>query len=120
MFLGVAEQFALAEASMNVWSMTDGLEQPSTSSQVPHNHLLSQFLLDGGMMGVPQHLYSLHSHIYGDPRVIPPLSETVSPTTSTQPQTEVQLESRGPPVNAEATVRHVDSSSLSEDDVFYN
>lgn len=30
---GVAEQFALAEAAMNVWSMTDGLEEPSTSIQ---------------------------------------------------------------------------------------
>lgn len=31
--LGVAEQFALAEAAMNVWSMNDSLEQPSTSFQ---------------------------------------------------------------------------------------
>ncbi|XP_068197444.1 protein FAM131C isoform X2 [Antennarius striatus] len=30
---GVAEQFALAEAAMDVWSMTDSLEQPSTSLQ---------------------------------------------------------------------------------------
>ncbi|KAJ0064642.1 hypothetical protein NL108_011493, partial [Boleophthalmus pectinirostris] len=29
----VAEQFALAEAAMNVWSMGDGLERPSTSLQ---------------------------------------------------------------------------------------
>ena len=32
-FTGVAEQFALAEAAMNVWAMNDGLEQPSTSLQ---------------------------------------------------------------------------------------
>ncbi len=32
-FTGVAEQFALAEAAMNVWSMNDSLEQPSTSLQ---------------------------------------------------------------------------------------
>lgn len=32
-FTGVAEQFALAEASMNVWSLNDSLEQPSTSLQ---------------------------------------------------------------------------------------
>ncbi|XP_016536221.1 protein FAM131C isoform X2 [Poecilia formosa] len=30
---GVAEQFALAEAAMNMWSMSDNAEQPSTSSQ---------------------------------------------------------------------------------------
>lgn len=30
---GVAEQFALAEAAMNVWSMSDNTEQPSTSLQ---------------------------------------------------------------------------------------
>lgn len=32
-FAGVAEQFALAEASMNVWSLNDGLQQPSSSLQ---------------------------------------------------------------------------------------
>ncbi|XP_027880086.1 protein FAM131C isoform X2 [Xiphophorus couchianus] len=30
---GVAEQFALAEAAMSMWSMSDNVEQPSTSSQ---------------------------------------------------------------------------------------
>lgn len=33
LFTGVAEQFALAEAAMNVWSMNDGIDQPSTSLQ---------------------------------------------------------------------------------------
>lgn len=32
-FTGVAEQFALAEAAMNVWSMNDCIDQPSTSLQ---------------------------------------------------------------------------------------
>lgn len=86
-------------------------------SSATHSHLLSQFLLDGGSMGVPQHLYSVHSQMYADSRVPPPQAGSVSPTTSALPQTEVQH--RGP-VNAEANVRHVDSSSLSEDDVFYN
>ncbi|XP_072305580.1 protein FAM131C [Eucyclogobius newberryi] len=116
---GVAQQFALAEASMNVWPIGDGLDRPSTSLQVPHNHLLSQFLLDGGSMGVPQHLFSLHSHMHTEPGAAPTHDDSVLPTTSTQPQTEVQLEPRGP-LTAEASVRHVDSSSLSEDDVFYN
>ncbi|MED6245223.1 hypothetical protein ATANTOWER_000338 [Ataeniobius toweri] len=35
---GVAEQFALAEAAMNMWSMSDSLEQPSTSSQAMNNY----------------------------------------------------------------------------------
>lgn len=32
-FAGVAEQFALAEAAMNVWSMNDSFDEPSTSLQ---------------------------------------------------------------------------------------
>lgn len=32
-FPGVAEQFALAEAAMSVWSMNDCMDQPSTSLQ---------------------------------------------------------------------------------------
>ena len=32
-FTGVAEQFALAEASMHVWSLNDNIDQPSTSLQ---------------------------------------------------------------------------------------
>lgn len=32
-FPGVAEQFALAEAAMNVWSLNDCIDQPSTSLQ---------------------------------------------------------------------------------------
>uniref|UniRef100_A0A8C6WM89 Family with sequence similarity 131 member C n=1 Tax=Neogobius melanostomus TaxID=47308 RepID=A0A8C6WM89_9GOBI len=71
---GVAEQFALAEAAMNMWSMADSLEQPST---MPHNHLLSQFLLDGGSMGVPQHLYSLH--MCGEPNVAPRVTTLCHP-----------------------------------------
>lgn len=32
-FTGVAEQFALAEAAMNVWPINDCTDQPSTSLQ---------------------------------------------------------------------------------------
>ncbi|XP_024914888.1 protein FAM131C, partial [Cynoglossus semilaevis] len=64
---GVAEQFALAEASMNIWSMNDSItEQPCSSLQAAaQTHFLSQFLLDGGSIGIPQHLYSLHTQTYG-------------------------------------------------------
>ncbi|XP_037335239.2 protein FAM131C isoform X2 [Pungitius pungitius] len=119
---GVAEQFALAEASMNVWSLNDGLEQPSSSLQA-QNHFLSQFLLDGGSLSVPQHLYSIHAQTYGENRaanlVCPPVVQSISPTSNTQQDRGCPLEDRST-APAEAAVRHVDSSSLSEDDVFYN
>ncbi|XP_071402684.1 protein FAM131C [Centroberyx affinis] len=119
---GVAEQFALAEAAMNVWPMNDGLEQPSTSLQA-QSHFLSHFLLDGGSVGVPQHLYSIHAQAYVDNRtaslVPPPPASSVSPTSNAQQDGGHPLED-GRTVTAEAAVRHVDSSSLSEDDVFYN
>uniref|UniRef100_A0AAQ4RFI4 Family with sequence similarity 131 member C n=1 Tax=Gasterosteus aculeatus aculeatus TaxID=481459 RepID=A0AAQ4RFI4_GASAC len=120
---GVAEQFALAEASMNVWSLNDGLQQPSSSLQAAQNHFLSQFLLDGGSLSVPHHLYSIHAQTYGENRaanlVCPPVAHSISPTSSAQRDGGRPLED-GSAAPAEAAVRHVDSSSLSEDDVFYN
>ncbi|XP_020491052.1 protein FAM131C [Labrus bergylta] len=121
---GVAEQFALAEAAMNIWSMNDGLEQPSTSLQAAQNHYLSQFLLDSGSISVPQHLYSIHPHAYGDSRVshlvpVPQADSFISPTSISQQDRDRPFGDRSP-ATGEAAVRHVDSSSLSEDDVFYN
>ncbi|KAG7226905.1 hypothetical protein INR49_022200 [Caranx melampygus] len=117
---GVAEQFALAEAAMDVWSMNDSLEQPSTSLQAAQNHFLSQFLLDGGSVGIPQHLYSLHTQTYGNnrPANLVPVPRFDSASTCQRDRGR-PLENRST-VTAEAAVRHVDSSSLSEDDVFYN
>ncbi|XP_034732490.1 protein FAM131C isoform X1 [Etheostoma cragini] len=116
---GVAEQFALAEASMHVWSMNDSSEQPSTSLQAAQSHFLSQFLLDG----VPQHLYSINAQTYGNNSVanliLPPMVDCISSTSNTQPDRHRPIEDRST-ATAEAVVRHVDSSSLSEDDVFYN
>ncbi|CAG6021145.1 unnamed protein product [Menidia menidia] len=120
---GVAEQFALAEAAMNMWTMSDTLEQPSTSLQAVQSHFLSQFLLDGGSVGVPQHLYSIHSQTYGNSGpstlVHPPPVNSLLPPSHAQVDGDPPLEDRNT-VTAEAAVRHVDSSSLSEDDVFYN
>ncbi|XP_074538051.1 protein FAM131C [Halichoeres trimaculatus] len=120
---GVAEQFALAEASMNVWSLNDGLEQPSTSLQAAQSHYLSQFLLDGGSISVPPHLYSIHPQTFDENRtshLIPvPMADSISPTSNSQLDRDQTLEDRSPGT-VEAAVRHVDSSSLSEDDVFYN
>ncbi|XP_070767280.1 protein FAM131C [Enoplosus armatus] len=119
---GVAEQFALAEAAMDVWSMNDSLEQPSTSLQAAQSHFVSQFLLDGGSVSVPQHLYSIHAQTYGDSRaanLVPlPMVDSISPVSNTQQDRDHPFGDRST-ATAEA-VRHVDSSSLSEDDVFYN
>ncbi|XP_026189271.1 protein FAM131C isoform X2 [Mastacembelus armatus] len=119
---GVAEQFALAEAAMNMWSMNDSLEQPSTSLQA-QSHFLSQFLVDSGSVGIPQHLYSIHTQTYSNSRaanLIPqPPVDSISPTSTTQQEGDQPFDDRST-VTAEAVVRHVDSSSLSEDDVFYN
>ncbi|XP_029975635.1 protein FAM131C [Salarias fasciatus] len=120
---GVAEQFALAEAAMNVWSMHDAYEQPSTSLQAPQPHFLSQFLIDGGSVGVPQHLYSIHAQAYGNDgavNLLPPPQVNPGPQTSAAQQDADHPFEDGSTVTAEAAVRHVDSSSLSEDDVFYN
>ncbi|XP_041656105.1 protein FAM131C [Cheilinus undulatus] len=118
---GVAEQFALAEAAMNMWSMNDGLEQPSTSLQASQNHYMSQFLMDSGNISVPQHLYSIHPQTYDNrtSHLIPvPMADSISPTSNSQDRDQA-FEDRSP-ATGESAVRHVDSSSLSEDDVFYN
>lgn len=93
---------------------------PSSAAQ---SHFLSQFLLDGGSVSVPQHLYSIHAQTYSDNRaanlVPPPVADSISPTSNTQQDRDHPCEDRST-ATAEAAVRHVDSSSLSEDDVFYN
>nr|XP_061802351.1 protein FAM131C-like [Nerophis lumbriciformis] len=119
---GVAEQFALAEAAMSVWSMNDCFEQPSTSFQgTQRSHLLSCFLLDNRSVSPPQYGQSIHAQTYGDSQ----LSSLATPNPP--PMTGIRQQERNSPgedkcsaVTAEAAVRHIDSSSLSEDDVFYN
>ncbi|XP_062314177.1 protein FAM131C isoform X2 [Osmerus eperlanus] len=121
---GVAQQFALAEASMNMWSNHDGSDHPSTSLDPlhdPNRHFLSHFLLDGGSVGVPQHLYSIHAQAnnYHGTLGPPQPASSISPMSASQQDSERPLVAVGTAA-AEATVRHVDSSSLSEDEVFYN
>lgn len=94
---------------------------PSTAAQ---SHYLSQFLLDGGSVGVPQHLYSIHTQAYGNntaANLVPPPPPPISSTSlmSNAQDRDHPIQDRST-VIAEAAVRHVDSSSLSEDDVFYN
>ncbi|XP_077465714.1 protein FAM131C [Stigmatopora argus] len=116
---GVAEQFALAEAAMTVWPMNDCFEQPSTSFQgTQRSHLLSSFLLDDRSV---HYQHNIHAQTYGDHQ----LSSLAIPNRP--PVTGIRLHEMNSPsedkcsgVRAEAAVRHIDSSSLSEDDVFYN
>ncbi|XP_056131003.1 protein FAM131C isoform X2 [Lampris incognitus] len=119
---GVAEQFALAEAAMNVWSLNESFQEPSTSLQA-QRHFLSHFLLDGGSVGVPQHLYSIHTQAYSHDRTdsLAPSEPGPSllPLAASQQDGGHPLQS-GSTVTVEAIVRHIDSSSLSEDDVFFN
>lgn len=80
---------------------------------------LSQFLMDGGSLGVPQHIYSLHvdanpeTSSLGNIQAPQPFyCSLLPPGESQQPvQEQRTLAANGP-------VRHADSSS--EDEVFYN
>lgn len=75
----------------------------------------SQFLLDGGSLGVPQHLYRMHMDVDDTGSLAPPQSH--SPSRSHSP-CETQRPQRISP--SVGSVRHADSISLSEDEVFYN
>ncbi|XP_051947434.1 protein FAM131C-like [Xyrauchen texanus] len=122
---GVAEQFALAEAAMNAWSTQD-IENQATASTIPLQNpeglYLSQFLLDGGSLGVPQHLYRMHMDANDDTSSLapsqPPPSHSPSHFHSPLDIQHPKMEQRIKP--SEGSMRHADSISLSEDEVFYN
>ncbi|XP_051962288.1 protein FAM131C-like isoform X1 [Xyrauchen texanus] len=122
---GVAEQFALAEAAMNDWSTQD-IENQVTANTVPlqdpEGFYLSQFLLDGGSLGVPQHLLRMHMEANIDTSSLapsqPPLSHFPSHSHSPLDIQLPQPEQRISPL--EGSARHADSISISEDEVFYN
>eukprot|EP00063_Salmo_salar_P016001 XP_013990836.1 PREDICTED: protein FAM131C isoform X1 [Salmo salar] len=124
---GVAEQFALAEAAMNVWSIYEGPEQLSSSlDPLQDSHVVSHFLLDVGSVGLPQQLYSIHTKAnnnydagyLGPPHPVFSVSLMSPPS---QPDSERCPPEDGRTGASEATtVQHVDSSSLYDDEVFYN
>ncbi|XP_034151794.1 protein FAM131C isoform X2 [Esox lucius] len=124
---GVAEQFALAEAAMNIWPTHQDPEQPSSSTEpLQDSNFLSDFLLNGGSVGLPQHLYNIHIQANNNYNSASPEPQhtaySVSAMSSSQPDSE-QLRSengRTGPVDAPSMVWHADSCSLSEDEVFYN
>ncbi|KAL1021110.1 hypothetical protein UPYG_G00008940 [Umbra pygmaea] len=124
---GVVEQFALAESVMNVWPTHKGPELASSSTDpLQDSYFLSHFLLAGGRMGLPQHLYNIHTqannnydaHTQGPPHPV----SSASAWASSHPNLDRRHSEDGRPEAVEATsdVLHIDSSSLSEDDVFYN
>ncbi|KAJ8016646.1 hypothetical protein DPEC_G00009410 [Dallia pectoralis] len=80
---GVAEQFALAEAAMNIWPKYEDPEQPSTGIDLlQDSHVLCDFMLDG--------------------------------------DSDQQHSENGRNIEVSSMFWHVDSSSLSEDEVFYD
>ncbi|XP_051914583.1 protein FAM131C isoform X1 [Hippocampus zosterae] len=118
---GVAEQFALAEAAMSFWSLNDCFEQPSTSLQgAPQSHLFSGFLLDDASASIPQYLHSIHAEPHGESQLRGLAAPKPPSMASVKPQKNSTSEDKCSAVTTEAAVRHIDSSSLSEDDVFYN
>ncbi|CAL8363897.1 unnamed protein product [Lota lota] len=124
---GLAAQFALAEAAMNVCSMDD-IDQPSVSWEATQSHYLSYYLRDGGGVGVPRHLHDIHPGGQASPvsyatespppavlHQTPPPPSSVPAVATAQTHGEVleMLESG-------RRLQQVESSSLSEDEVFYN
>uniref|UniRef100_W5MMR6 Family with sequence similarity 131 member C n=1 Tax=Lepisosteus oculatus TaxID=7918 RepID=W5MMR6_LEPOC len=111
---GVVEQFALAEASLSAWSSMEMAEEPNGSAAVlqdPDRPFLPQFLADGS-----QRLYSSTLDSSNDISPFTPPS-----SLQLRPQARPEESSRGEPLtHRDKSLRHADSSSLSEDEVFYN
>ncbi|MFT7802235.1 protein FAM131C isoform X1 [Arapaima gigas] len=112
---GVAQQFALAEASLGTWSCQDilhGSDGSSVPLQDPDEILLSQYFLNPGDVGAPR------SSPGSDAGPAFPL---MPPVCSQPPGACWQPEPQPPTLQDRRTaIRHADSSSLSEDEVFYD
>ncbi|KAJ3588701.1 hypothetical protein NHX12_009555 [Muraenolepis orangiensis] len=122
---GVAQQFALAEAAMDLWSM-DETDRPSTSWKGTQSHYLSYYLQDGGSVGLPQHLYDIHAGDQVGFTAEPPPQAVQPPPHPPRPDppaftAAAQTHAEGSEtVERSGTLRPLECSSLSEDDVFYN
>ncbi|KAG5838813.1 hypothetical protein ANANG_G00227590 [Anguilla anguilla] len=123
---GVAAQFALAEAAMCAWSSPDGPVDANCSVaplQDPDGLYLSRFLLDGGDVGVSPRPYIVNADARND-GVIPllpqhPQPDSRSSSSPCKPATDCPLQERRT-LRPDGSIRHADSSSLSEDEVFYD
>ncbi|XP_076874510.1 protein FAM131C isoform X2 [Brachyhypopomus gauderio] len=122
---GVAEQFALAEAALNVWPSQDIADQATTSTaplQGQDGLYLSQILMGGGCLGIRQPLYSLHVEATSDASSLTPTQTPLAYVPNSvccQPESQDPLQDKRTSL-ADGSVQHADSSSLSEDEVFYN
>ncbi|XP_051962290.1 protein FAM131C-like isoform X2 [Xyrauchen texanus] len=101
--------------------LTDEIKEARFAAD-PEGFYLSQFLLDGGSLGVPQHLLRMHMEANIDTSSLapsqPPLSHFPSHSHSPLDIQLPQPEQRISPL--EGSARHADSISISEDEVFYN
>ncbi|XP_018597452.2 protein FAM131C isoform X1 [Scleropages formosus] len=115
---GVAQQFALAEATLGAWSCQD-IPDGSNSSYAPLQDsdgiLLSRYFFSPGDVGAPQHCYSSDS----GPMFPPVPAHSQSPNACWQPDAELQPQDQRTS-RLDGSIRHADSSSLSEDEVFYD
>ncbi|XP_064156786.1 protein FAM131C isoform X2 [Anguilla rostrata] len=119
---GVAAQFALAEAAMCAWSSPDGPVDANCSVaplQDPDGLYLSRFLLDGGGVGVSPRPYIVNAD--GVIPLLPqhPQPDSRSSSSPCKPATDCPLQERRT-LRPDGSIRHADSSSLSEDEVFYD
>ncbi|KAI1892640.1 hypothetical protein AGOR_G00135650 [Albula goreensis] len=89
--------------------------------QDPDGLFLPQFLLDGGDVGVSSHLYSMNVEARNDCGPLLPVlpADLCSSSFRWQPEAERPLQERRT-LRPDGSIRHADSSSLSEDEVFYN
>ncbi|XP_015192801.1 protein FAM131C [Lepisosteus oculatus] len=144
---GVVEQFALAEASLSAWSSMEMAEEPNGSAAVLQDRpFLPQFLADGSQRLYSSTLDSSNdispftppSSLQLRPQARPeeegfprdtPLEPAALACFSFPGEGEQVAErplllrrsSRGEPLtHRDKSLRHADSSSLSEDEVFYN
>ncbi|XP_028849892.1 protein FAM131C [Denticeps clupeoides] len=122
---GVAEQFALAEATIDAWSLhnvPDPLISSSTQLQDSEGIFLSQLLMDGGGAGTTQRLYSVQN-LEPSPdcgsQGPPPQTHSCSPSSLYLLESQLPPEARRN-TQPDDTIRYADSISFSEDEVFYN
>ncbi|KAI2649741.1 Protein FAM131C [Labeo rohita] len=110
---------ALQEDEQLYSHLTDEIKEARFAAD-PEGAYLSQFMLDGGSLGVPQHLYRMHMEADDTSSLAPSQHpQSHSPSHLHSPlDTQRPQEQRISPL--EGSVRHADSISLSEDEVFYN
>ncbi|XP_048839410.1 protein FAM131C isoform X2 [Brienomyrus brachyistius] len=109
---GVAQQFALAEAALSAWSAPDATNGSNGCSGLLRDAdtvVLSQYVLDSSGLAAPLPRYS-----EGGPLFPPQL-----PSSHWQPDLELVARTRKAS-RPDGSIRYADSSSMSEDEVFYN